>query len=570
MRALPVKPEPAERPSQRGGRPPLSVHESRKIAPAHPRDAVLRRRRLAVAAALAVGLLLRLMQYAVERSLWLDEALLSSSVLYRDFAGLLRPLDFGQTAPLGFLFLEKLVVTLLGTGEYALRLLPLLAGVAGVLLVPAVARRYVSRPAAPLAVAVFALAPFLVYYSSEVKQYAFDALVSLVVLLAAWELARAPRPARAALFLALAGVAGVWLSQPAVFMLAGTTLALAQHAWKAGDRRRLYAAAAASLAWGASFLFSYAMSRRTLADPEYMQSFWKGGFFTTEEITWLPRQFARAFREPLGIMGADDSLLLSYAGAGAALLAFLAGCAWAARRRSLRFNLLVFPLALTLLASFVRLYPFGGSYLSSGRVLIFLIPTFGFLMAEGAVAARRRLGGTAGRAAFAGLAVLILLPSVSYAALSVPHVRAEVKPLLDYAAEQRQPGDFMYVYYNGRAVFRYYAPRYGWTEANSVVGTCARTEPVRYLGDLAQLRGRPRVWVLFVDGTGVGGYNERTLMLRFLDHIGRRLDDRVAIGTSLYLYDLREENVKPGRFPELIPTFVAEPAVQCRGPWGTK
>ncbi|MCX7754677.1 MAG: hypothetical protein N2117_05455, partial [Anaerolineales bacterium] len=79
---------------------------------------------------IGLGLVLRLRQYLINRSLWLDEAMLALNILHKDVWGLLGRLDYEQGAPVGFLLLEKLVVTLLGDGERALRLLPFLAGCA--------------------------------------------------------------------------------------------------------------------------------------------------------------------------------------------------------------------------------------------------------------------------------------------------------------------------------------------------------------------------------------------------------------------------------------------------------
>src|SRR6185312_9185161 len=63
-------------------------------------------RRAATAAFVAVfsaGLVLRLSAYLKDRSMWLDECWLSSNIVSRSFAGLFRPLDDYQGAPLGFL-----------------------------------------------------------------------------------------------------------------------------------------------------------------------------------------------------------------------------------------------------------------------------------------------------------------------------------------------------------------------------------------------------------------------------------------------------------------------------------
>jgi len=532
------------------------------------------RLRLLLVLSLAAGVMLRLLQYSVNRSLWLDEGLLVSNFLDGGWHRLLEPFHRGQTAPLGFLALVKGAAALLGRSELVLRLPALLAGLATLAIVPRVARRYATRGAYPYAVAVVALAPFLVYYSSEVKQYAFDALLSLVVLWLAHDLARRPHDRRLAAIFALAGAVGVWFSQPMVFMLAGAGAVLGVRALRRRDRAAVATLVPPALAWAASFAITYLLSRRQLEDPVYMREFWRAGFFplvprTGRDWLWLPRMFARMFREPLGILGQDDSVL-SRACAIAALAVFLAGAAWMWRHRRLRLALLVAPIAAVLAASALRVYPFGSEYLAGGRVLIFLLPSLACVLAEG-IASLPRLAGAglrpAARLAVPLAAAAVLLPSVVYAAVSVPHLRAEVRPLLEYVNEKRQPGDVMYVFYNGQAVFEYYAPRYGWNRSNAIPGVCARYYPQRYIDDLAKLRGRPRVWLLFVEGTTVGKFDEKKFMISFANYMGRRLDDQVSLGASVYLYDLRPENTTPGPFRARVPKLQPDPGLDCRGAW---
>src|SRR5689334_23171439 len=78
--------------------------------------------------AVLFGALVRLVQYASNRSLWSDEAMLALNIVDRSYLELLKPLDYNQAAPPLFLWLEKLAVQLLGNNEYALRLVPLTAG----------------------------------------------------------------------------------------------------------------------------------------------------------------------------------------------------------------------------------------------------------------------------------------------------------------------------------------------------------------------------------------------------------------------------------------------------------
>ena len=54
---------------------------------------------------IALGIFLRVAPYAANHSLWLDEANLALNIVDRPLEGLLRPLDYGQGAPVGFLIL---------------------------------------------------------------------------------------------------------------------------------------------------------------------------------------------------------------------------------------------------------------------------------------------------------------------------------------------------------------------------------------------------------------------------------------------------------------------------------
>src|SRR5262245_834455 len=73
-----------------------------------PREALVTGRRLEAATWWFVGLgvLLRLARYAMNYPLWWDEAFVAVNFIRRDFLELVRPLDYGQVCPIGFLWAE--------------------------------------------------------------------------------------------------------------------------------------------------------------------------------------------------------------------------------------------------------------------------------------------------------------------------------------------------------------------------------------------------------------------------------------------------------------------------------
>ena len=330
----------------------------------------------------AAGLALRTAYYLVPRSIWYDEARLSLNIVNRSLPELLQPLDHNQAAPIGFLAIERFAVVALGNSEQALRLFPFLCGVAALLFFPRVATAFVGPRARPLAVFLSAFSPWLIYYSAETKQYSSDAALALAMYAAMTPALTPPLTARRACLLGLLGAAGVWVSHPLVFVLAGlgTTLFVCrclERAWS--EVAKLVALA---LAWGASFGVLYVVSLGTLSQSSYFLGYFSRSFMplpptSLSDVMWFPDTLMGIFQRPGGLPASLSGL---------AALIFLVGCvsAWSQNRR--RFLLLVSPALFALLASGLQTYPF------TQRFLLFLLPMVFLLVAEGASSCGRKPG----------------------------------------------------------------------------------------------------------------------------------------------------------------------------------
>jgi predicted membrane-bound mannosyltransferase len=183
-------------------------------------------RRWLTVIAISAGVVLRLLGYFRNRSLWFDEAALASNIVERPLSGLFRPLEFHQGAPVGFLVAEKIVSSLFGPSEFVLRLLPLVCGLLIVFLAGHAALLYIDRSAVLLAVALVAVNPSLIYYSSEVKQYSSDALTTLLLLWMFVRLAQSELSAKKIFVFGFMGAAAIWFSHPAAFLLASAAIVL--------------------------------------------------------------------------------------------------------------------------------------------------------------------------------------------------------------------------------------------------------------------------------------------------------------------------------------------------------
>jgi hypothetical protein len=495
-------------------------------------------------AAVGLGVLLRCVQYLLNRSLWADEADLALNILHRSWAGLLLPLDNHQGAPLAFLALEKCAVHFFGTSEYALRLVPLLAGIASVFLFYRLAAKTISAPAVPIAVGLFAISPSLIYYSSEVKQYSSDVAIAVLLYLVAIEGSGSEwKPSRVALLGAVGSVA-IWISHPATFILGGIGATIATALMVQKNWAKLARVSVAFFLWMTNLAVCYLVMLRKLSKDSYLLDYWKQNFMpfpphSVSDAKWFVDSFFGFFTSTAG---------LEFIGL-AAFVAIVGSIAMFSANRE-RLFLLLSPAILTLAASGLRKYPFGG------RLALFLVPAVLLLMAQGAQKMREALHPQVSTAGPLLLALLFLDPGMYMLQhFGKPHVEIvrpgimlpeEIKPVIAYLRSHEQPGDLVYLYGGAQSAWQYYAERNGAAAPKNIVMGTASGENVRdYQSDLDRLRGR-RVWVVFSHIHGAGAGESKKIEF-YLETMGRkRLASFSSAGAATYLYDLTDAQVLPG------------------------
>jgi hypothetical protein len=488
---------------------------------------------------LTFGVAVRLVQYGSNRSLWADEAKLALNLIHRSYGELLQPLDHNQAAPPIFLLLEKLAISLFGQGEYALRLVPLLAGIASLFLFDVIAKRYLSPVARWGAIALFAAMPGLIYYTSELKQYSTDVASALLMMWVLFPLREERLSLRQMLGLGLVGAIAPWFSYPVVFVMAGLELVylIPYLIVKIQQRQalRLYRRLGMYLAWLTSFAVFYWTSLRSITGNETLEMSWEDDFpASLLDVDWLFYSFKHFFFRPLGLTGITQGL---------AIALFLLGCYHLLRHSPLRFWQWTSPIWVTLIAAYLHQYPF------HERLILFLAPCVLFVMAAG-IDIIKETGRSPVRWGFGILASLCVLFPVLQSSTIFYHPYAEeaIKPVLEYVQTHQEPGDIIYVPQKSQYQFTYYAERYGYQAGDYILGVndldqtdgdeFSAEEQRRYQADLDQLRGNARVWVILSD---VQFREEFQLIRAYLNDIGKRLDQFSVPDTSsaVYLYDLR-------------------------------
>jgi len=480
------------------------------------------------------GVVLRGRQYLANRSLWLDEALLALNIINRSFTELTRPLTYDQGAPLGFLFAQKIMVQMLGNRDYILRLLPLIAGILACFLMYKLAMRYAEGAGVPLAVGLFALSDQLIYYASEAKQYSSDVLFSSLLLLLICRCLEADARPRHFIDLGLAGALGMWMSHPALFVLAAGALSLIVDVSVRRDRDRLAWVGEVLALWLLSLIPLF-FSLRALTSNTILTNYWRDSFMPMppwRDIAWLQRAFSSMFRNPLGLSPVAIGAIFSTIGCLSLLM------------KQWRLALpLVAPLLITLLASGIERYPF------SGRLLLFTVPTMLLLIAEGVERVHSLLHRVAPSVAFVALVIPIVLLlrdpfSAALGNLHHPDMREHIKPVLSHVSQNKLKSDSIYIYYSALPAFAYYAPQYDLKDADYVVGIMSREQPSKYIEDMDQMMGQDRAWFLFSHNCSWCQVDEKAYFLRHLDSAGTREDAFESEGASTYLYDLRRATTR--------------------------
>ena len=168
------------------------------------------------------GIVTSIKMNLVGHSLWYDEAALAYSFCTRGLGGLTGSgLELVQSAPVGWLYLEKVFVEIAGNTDFNLRILSVVFYILMLLeicyVMKAICKAYYVFPA----VSFVATIPLLLQYSNVFKPYIADAFFCLGVIIL-YDLYK--RGKINVYVLALLWVIVIWFSSPGCFIIGGCIL----------------------------------------------------------------------------------------------------------------------------------------------------------------------------------------------------------------------------------------------------------------------------------------------------------------------------------------------------------
>ncbi len=224
----------------------------------------------------AIGIAIVLYQWLNMRPFWLDEEMIALNLRDRSFPELAGRLWLDQSAPLGWLYLQRLILLVFGDSELSLRALPAAFGVATVGAALYVGRRWLTTAGSTVMVLLCSCATWITFYALELKPYSVDTFWGLMLpaLAVSATEASTDRARRKAIAIWLTAAATAhWFSLGALLVLPACGVVLCFALRRRPEALRMLAMGVAITT--ASVALHYLLSIRHAQSSTSLQEFWQ-------------------------------------------------------------------------------------------------------------------------------------------------------------------------------------------------------------------------------------------------------------------------------------------------------
>lgn len=439
--------------------------------------------RAAILFLLVLGVFLRVTEYLDNRSLWYDEARVANQLIDLDIGRMFDPSRTNLGYPLGFLCIEKLLITALGHTEPVLRIFPLLFGIAALVLFPWLVKKSpLTKAGQIIAVFIFAVSFELIYFSAEAKPYTLDVVISILLLGFFFDVYKKPFQKISVAKSALLACLILLFSYRAAFVVFGAGLPLLAYFFFKKDTEKYKPLLTLNLILTGVFVSYYLFAIRpfmtvhNLTDWEEVYSF-TPPVLSLEFVRWLIVDMPFHLVFGLKFQKVLASLFL------------VVGIVDVWKKGAVPALILSGPIALTVVASCFH-YPL------YDRLILFLHPGLIILITAGVFRVCSAQN-TKMKILLISACLFFLMKDgiyYTYQQFSSPWAQQEIKPVLDYIRKGKKPGDKIFVDYTAKDAFIYYSRFYTFNPDELL--------PQNMLGpDVTRgMPGGQRVWFLFFAG----------------------------------------------------------------------
>ena len=413
-----------------------------------------------------LGVCLRLREFLILRSLWLDEVALLIQIKRRSYEALfMKGVGGNQGAPAAFLMFSKLSLGTFSSLEFGARFVSLLCGI-GAMVVSAWLVTVSFRDSATrlLGLLLVATSPWLIYYAAEGKHYMQEVFIALLLVSAAlrYERGKMSLPIFGAL-----GFVSVWFSHNAPVVLCACGGVLIVKAWIGREGRTAVTLLCVAMMWVLSFALHASTNMRALFGNRVLMNYWGHGLAPWRKgilavMTWAQDVWANLMGYifiPPALLLPSDATAAHWIGAWECGLGAVValGVVRMFRQRSPLLPYAVAIPAIAFLLSLLRIAPF------SSRLVLYTAPFILLSAANGVVwlgeAARKRGALFTGVALAAFLCVVVPSVAISTEHFIAPVDRSDMKGALRFLAGARTPTDLLVMRRSDSVVAAVYTKR---------------------------------------------------------------------------------------------------------------
>jgi hypothetical protein len=430
------------------------------------------------------GISIRIYHYLMNKSFWLDEALLSNNIINKNFAELLEPLNNLQIAPIGFLFAQKISVLLFGANEFALRLFPLLSGISSVIFFYLLLKRIVNEKIVVLGLVLFIFGKSLLYFSQEAKQYNLDVLCYIVLF---YFFYRRKIVENSYIKLIIIGISGgilVWFSHISIIILFCISIILFLETLFKEDKKRLVKLLIPIAIWGLSICVNYFFFLHNNSnETDQIKAFTSINYFPPtpfklENLSWFYFITIHLIEYPLGTLSGIFVFSI-----------MLLGIFNIIRTKKYWILLMGTPILLHFVLSLLKLYPFYSRFILYTTVYIIVLVLMGFEL----IIRWKSLWGYIASCIF----VLAIMARPIKNCLT-PFYFEEIRPVISYVEKKHQQDDIVYIHSAASHSYKFYEQRFD-LPPKVIIGNTYTFNQKKFDLELDKIKemGESRVWILF-------------------------------------------------------------------------
>ncbi len=428
-----------------------------------------------------LGIVIRLYHFFLNRSLWLDEATLSNNIVSRNYLQLLMPLDDKQIAPIGFIFIQKFLISIFGVNEYALRALPVLAGILSIILFYYLLKRVGGEKVAFVGLLFFITGKYLNFHSTEAKQYSLDVFCFLLAFYYLYFRNTDYASYKGVVIKGLIGAIIIWISHCSIIFLASIGFAIAIEILYFRKKNAIPGFIIMCAVWIISFGLNYIFFLFDHASQSIQESsFVSAGFLPPQgnfkdTVLWFLPKIKESITYPIGIT--YYPLLL--------IILICLGIWHIIKAKQYKILALALPIVIHIILSLLYIYPFGGRFILYNSTFFILFIVLGLKVLS-----------TINKWVGPPIATLLLAMAIMYPVghAFTPIEFEEIKPSLSYIKDHMNEDDAIYIYSNSIPAFKFYQDKYFPGESEIIIGS---VNTPGFDKDIKKLKNKDRVWLLF-------------------------------------------------------------------------